>query len=441
MLNHHNESVRSSVSAGRAASFVGDSMSRDGRWGVGYFDGLRLDGALQPIYCLSHKRPIGFEGLIRPKDAQGQSMSPAELFGRATNPEQRVHLDRICRAVHVHNFVELGMNEGWLFLNLNPNLFWTYKRDSKAFTMDLLDHFGLNPNRVVLEILEKSIPDEGLMGALVDHYHDKGCLVAIDDFGSGHANFDRIWRFRPDIVKLDQSIITNAMHNPQARRMVSGLVSLIHQAGAMVLIEGIETRDQAMIALDAEADFVQGFYFGRPMSNLENINEMKSDALRELGIRFRQHFHIEAQRQFTEIRFYLNLLEKWVGQVDSLVVLRTNALEFAKESGVKRCFILDELGNQTGPNMAVGHSPHFAHIAGGDGADWSRRTYYRRAIVRLGVPQVIGPYFSQPDASMCITLSIAFVLDSIVWVFCADLEWCGSADMVVGENQFSFKLC
>ncbi|MBF0131747.1 MAG: EAL domain-containing protein [Magnetococcales bacterium] len=437
MLNHHNEWVRSSAPAGRVSGFVGDSVFRDGRWGVGYFDGLRLDGALQPIYCLSHKRPIGFEGLIRPKDTLGQPISPGELFGRATNPEQRVHLDRICRAVHIHNFVELGLDEGWLFLNLNPNLFWTYKRDLRAFTMDLLDHFNLDPHRVVLEILEKSIPDEGLMGALVDHYHEKGCLVAIDDFGSGHANFDRIWRFRPDIVKLDQSIITNAMHNPQARRMVPGLVSLIHQAGALVLIEGIETHDQAMIALDAEADFVQGFYFGRPMSDLEDVNELKSDALYELGIRFRHHFHGEAQKQFAKIRFYLDLLQRWIGPIDSLTVLRANALEFAKESGVKRCFILDEFGHQNGPNMAVGHRSHFAHIAGGDGADWSRRTYYRRAIVRHGVPQVIGPYFSQPDASMCITLSMALPLDGVVWVFCADLEWSGSADMVVGENRFT----
>ncbi|MBF0174328.1 MAG: EAL domain-containing protein [Magnetococcales bacterium] len=436
MLALRKESTLEARGVDRAARLVGDCMTRNGLWGVGHFSGLKLNGAFQPIYCLSHKRPVGYEGLIRPVDSQGQVVAPGALFGRAGNPEQRVHLDRLCRAVHIHNFTMLGLDEGWLFLNLNPNLFWTFKRETVAFTVDLLEHFGLDSNRVVLEILEQSIPDEGLMGELVDHYHEMGCLVAIDDFGSGHANFDRIWRFRPDIVKLDRSIIANAIHNPHARRMVPGLVSLLHQTGAMVLIEGIETHDEAMIALDAEADFVQGFLFGTPMTDLATVGGVKSGMLQKLAGRFRRRLVADTKRQFKEIRGYLDLLEPWVGMVDSFDALRRRGEAFALMDGVKRCFILNHRGSQVGPNMTVGHAPHFAHIAGGDGADWSRRTYYRRAVGRPGAIQVIGPYFSQPDAGMCITLSIALEIAGAVWVFCADIEWNGSADMIVGENRF-----
>ncbi|MBF0110903.1 MAG: EAL domain-containing protein [Magnetococcales bacterium] len=421
---------------GRVGRLVADSMVRNGRWGVGHFAGLSLHGAFQPIYCLSHKRPVGYEGLIRPVDSQGAAVSPGVLFGRAANPEQRVHLDRLCRAVHIHNFVTLGLDEGWLFLNLNPNLFWTFNREMAPFTADLLSHFSLHPRRVVLEILEKSIPDEGLMGELLDHYHDLGCLVAIDDFGSGHANFDRIWRFRPDIVKLDRSIIANAVHNPHARRIVPGLVSLLHQAGAMVLIEGIETHDEAMIALDSEADFVQGFLFGNPMTDLAMVGGVKSDTLKKLTGMFRRRLFGDTRRQFKEIRMYLDTLETWVERVDSVEDLRLKGEAFATVAGVKRCFILNHRGQQVGKNISMGDSPHFAHIAGGDGADWSRRTYYRRAVGRPGAIQVIGPYFSQPDAGMCITLSIALELSGTTWVFCADIEWKGSADMIVGENRF-----
>ncbi|MBF0139160.1 MAG: EAL domain-containing protein [Magnetococcales bacterium] len=423
-------------SGGRAARLVGESMTRQDRWAVGHFAGCRLTGALQPIYCLSHKRPVGYEGLIRPTNATGRSFSPGELFGKAGNPEQLIHLDRLCRAVHIHNFVTLGLESGWLFLNLNPNLFWTFKRSRVAFTLDLMHHFGLDPSRVVLEILEKSIPDEELMGELVDQYHAMGCLVAIDDFGSGQANFDRIWRLRPDIVKLDRSIIANALHNAHARRIIPGLVSLLHQAGAMVLIEGIETQDEAMIAWDAEADFVQGFLFGVPVTNLETIPALTGETVKKMTKSFRHHLVEEGQRQFGEIRRYLDILEAWVGRVASLDELRLKGGEMVAVAGVKRCFILNQWGIQVGPNISGEKSPHFAHIAGGEGADWSRRTYYRRAVGRPGAIQVVGPYFSQPDAAMCITLSIALeIRGGGTWIFCADVEWNGPADMVVGENR------
>lgn len=434
MLALNKESLLPSRPLNRAELFVRESMTREGRWGVGHFQGLHLRGAFQPIYCLSHKRPIGYEGLVRSTDAMAHPVSPSDLFGRAGSPETLVYLDRLCRAVHMHNFVEMGLEDGWLFVNLNPSLFWTFNSSATPFTVDLLDHFGLEPKRVVLEILEKYIPDEVLMGELINHYHLAGCLVAIDDFGSGHANFDRIWRFRPDIVKLDRSIIANAAHSVHARRMVPGLVSLLHQAGSIVLIEGIETKDEAMIALDAGADFVQGFYFCLPSTRLESVGHWRNDALEDLASVFRHYLYGETRRQFKEIRVHLDNLETWVDKVDSLEMLRASSLNFAKKPGVKRCFILNSLGIQVGANISVEQRPHFAHIAGGDGADWSRRTYYRRAVGRPGAIQVIGPYFSQPDASMCVTLSIAIEIEGEIWVFCTDIEWNGPADMIVGEN-------
>src|SRR5690606_3189599 len=89
-------------------------------------------------------------------------------------------------------------------------------------------------------------------------------LVAIDDFGAGESNFERVWRLRPDIVKLDRAMITEAAQNPLVQRILPGIVSLVHEAGALVVMEGIETERQALIALKSDVDFVQGFYFLRP---------------------------------------------------------------------------------------------------------------------------------------------------------------------------------
>ena len=90
-----------------------------------------------------------------------------------------------------------------------------------------------------------------------------GFLVAVDDFGAGHSNLDRLLTLRPDIVKLDRSLIH--AHQPDLRESVMPkLVSLLHEAGMLVVAEGIETEEDLLLAARSGVDFVQGFLFGQP---------------------------------------------------------------------------------------------------------------------------------------------------------------------------------
>lgn len=59
-------------------------------------------------------------------------------------------------------------------------------------------------------------------------------------------------------MKLDRSLALRASNDPKARQILNGIVGLLHQSGCLVLLEGVETHDQAMIAIDAGVDFVQG---------------------------------------------------------------------------------------------------------------------------------------------------------------------------------------
>lgn len=69
----------------------------------------------------------------------------------------------------------------------------------------LLQRYQIPAARVVVETIEGAIADEGQLSESVQFYKNLGCLVAIDDFGAGHSNIERIWRLVPDIVKLDRS--------------------------------------------------------------------------------------------------------------------------------------------------------------------------------------------------------------------------------------------
>jgi len=100
-------------------------------------------------------------------------------------------------------------------------------------------------------------------------YRRRGFRVAIDDFGAQDSNFDRLWRLTPDVVKIDRTLVVEAVRNPRARRVLPRIVDIIHQLGATVVCEGIETCLQDALARDSGADLVQGFLYGKPASLAE----------------------------------------------------------------------------------------------------------------------------------------------------------------------------
>ena len=240
------------------------------------FQGLTLRTALQPIFSISHKRIVGYEALIRAFDNDNASVLPMHLFQLPASDPENVLLDRLCRYLHVQNFASLTDEVNWLFLNVSPRVVATGKqRDS--FFGQLLQRTGFPPHRIVVEIVEQPTDDAELLRETVNYYKELGCLTAIDDFGAGHSNFERIWNLAPDIVKLDRQILTRATDDKRARQILNGIVSLLHQSGCLVLLEGVETREQAMIAIDGGVDFVQGFFFQRPGLELEEVIKTVSD--------------------------------------------------------------------------------------------------------------------------------------------------------------------
>jgi len=224
---------------------------------------FRVRSAFQPIFSFAHSRAVGFEGLARAWNERNEAVPPPVLLSADRSTEGIIYLDRLLRALHLANFSGPAFRETWLFLNVAPAVV-IHGRSCGPFFREALHAYGIPPQRVVLEVTEGATEDEGTLQSATRYYRDIGCLVAIDDFGAGHSNFDRIWRLRPDIVKLDRSLIAQAARDPAARRGLMGISGLLHETGALVLAEGIETEDEAVVSLQAEVDLFQGFLLGRP---------------------------------------------------------------------------------------------------------------------------------------------------------------------------------
>ncbi len=390
------------------------------------FKEYHLTSAYQPIFGLAHRRAVGYEALLRATDAAGMPVSPLEVFASAETTAGIVHLDRTCRMLHAGNWHALAAPDRWLFLNINPRVV-VEGSNYGPFFAELLSHNGLAPAQVVVEILENEITDEGLLADAVSYYRNLGCLVAIDDFGAGHSNFDRILRLAPDMVKLDRSLLQQARQHPLARRMLPGLVALLHEAGCLVVLEGIEDETEALLALEADADFAQGYFFARPAA-AELLAGDPTATFEALGRAARATLRDDIASRTTALQPCIDAFSRCAADYAAGVELAAASSTLFATPKVLRCYVLDAAGIQVGSNvlshtMTTVLEPRYQPLRETAGCDWSGRPYFRRALGEPGSVQVTRPYFSVTDAAMNITLSVAVHRGGVLHVVCCDMRY------------------
>lgn len=388
------------------------------------FQGLTLRTALQPIFSISHKRVVGYEALIRAFDTDNASVLPLHLFQLPTTEPENVLLDRLCRYLHIQNYSSLSDQVNWLFLNVSPKVV-ARGRQSDSFFGQLLERTGLQPHRVVIEIVEQPTDDSEQLRETVAYYQNLGCLTAIDDFGAGHSNFERIWNLSPDIVKLDRTLLTRAIADKKARQILNGIASLLHQSGCLVLLEGVETHDQAMIAIDAGVDFVQGFYFSHPSLDLTRLGQNSPDLEGLLtDYKSRNRVQLDPTQQITD--FFSGYFQGAVNKLRSGQKLDTACSDLLSHHAVSRCYLINTLGVQidhTLISQAIARNldPRFIPLENTSSADWYRQHYLKQALAQPEHIQVTRPYLSITGAYMCVTLSLAYSHQGEMKVLCCDI--------------------
>jgi len=232
---------------------------------ISTFIGIKLKSAFQPIVARDNGLVLGYEALLRPSLGDTQEVSPQFAFSFADQSGRLVKLDRVCRVLHMLNYLHLPDEKGLLFLNVHPKLLISVNAHGKVFERILHAH-SVPTFRVVIEILENAVEIDKHLIEAVGNYKDRGYKIAIDDFGSNHSNIDRLWRISPDFVKLDKSLVQEAEYNAKVARILPKLVEIVHELGAKSIIEGIENDIQYQLAKDSGADALQGYLLGRPSS-------------------------------------------------------------------------------------------------------------------------------------------------------------------------------
>jgi EAL domain-containing protein (putative c-di-GMP-specific phosphodiesterase class I) len=396
-------------------------LTRDAAgWRIVY-QGVTLRSAFQPVVSITHKRIVGYEALLRATDPNGQALAPDALFARAKATGPALALERLTRCVHFANFAEQNIETGWLFVNAMPQLL-RVGPDHRAFTDELCDYFGIAHHRVVIEMIEQPSTDEPQFERIVDSLRERDLLIAIDDFGTGFSNFDRIWRMRPDIVKLDRSLVARIAAPGADHQFATQLVTMLHRAGTMVLGEGVETEDEVMTLMEADVDFVQGFWLGKPHASAAAAS---GDAPARIDSMW-QRFHdraLAAPGTPVELASIEEAILAGVRTYQATGDLACAAQQTFRTPWARRVFVVDRHGDQHRPSIASEPqlvSARLAPLFPDTASNWSRRAYFKRALASPGRVAVMGPHYSLTEGKDCYTAAVTMETKDGVEVFCVD---------------------
>lgn len=227
--------------------------------------GYLLKSAYQPIFRRfgKHLIPIGVEALVRPF-REGEALSPADFFGGADVDPFR--MESVCRAIHMRNYRFLRPHGMRLFFNFSPRVNDDVARVDQRLEIIArrMGELGISMSLFVCEITESEALSDSVLQALIARFREHGMGIALDDFGAGSSTIQRLEQVRPDIVKIDGAWFRRAAAEPRAISLLARLVAGIKDAGSDVLVEGIETDQQLLAAIEIGSDCFQGYRLGRP---------------------------------------------------------------------------------------------------------------------------------------------------------------------------------
>ncbi len=224
----------------------------------------------QAIVDLKEEKIFGYEALSR--GPEGEFANPEYMFEIAHEANILWKLERACRQLALDTASELP--EGCtLFLNIEPG---------SVFDPELgeLSTAGLSPRRVVLEITERAaVKDYGLFRQALDLARGIGLRLAVDDVGAGYSGLRLLSETQPDFIKLDMNFIRNIQDKAVNRALVGVIAQLAETLDVVLIVEGVETREELEIIRAVGIRYAQGYLFSRPQPGFAEVKFEQLGAL------------------------------------------------------------------------------------------------------------------------------------------------------------------
>ena len=227
------------------------------------FQGFRI--VIQPQVETKNGRMFGGEVLLRWKN-EGKEISPSKFVPIL---EQTGMIAPVGKWI-----LEETMRKGKKILKYQPdfrlsvNVSYLQIMDQKFFPFleDTMERFQIPAENLLIELTEThfdEMPEH--LQRFIRQCKQIGIRFALDDFGSAYSGLQLLLQYPADLIKLDRTLMREITTSKEKMRFIMSVVYACHQFGKEVCVEGVETKEELDIVRQTECDFIQGFYFYKPL--------------------------------------------------------------------------------------------------------------------------------------------------------------------------------
>lgn len=230
----------------------------------------------QPIYSVEEQRFHSAEALLRLQDDQYGFISP-EIFIPAAEKSGAIHkigafvLDEVCRFIASEEYQSLHLD----YIEINLSVAQCMQNDLASQVLNTLKRYHVSPDQINLEITETAVSYS--QKAMMDNLNiltEAGISFSLDDFGTGYSNMWRIASLPLNIVKLDKSF-TDVEENPRLLIILQNTIKMIKDMNMKIVVEGIETEKLVDQFSELKCEYIQGYYYSKPIPKQEFIAFIK----------------------------------------------------------------------------------------------------------------------------------------------------------------------
>ncbi len=234
----------------------------------------RVEVFYQPFFNVKETRFNVAEALVRIRREDGTLIPPGEFIPVAEETGQVIQLgvrvfEKVCQLLEKGDVQRYGLEQ--IEINVSAAQF---DNDNPAkFVSKLIERYTINPNLINLEITESAAAqNKDIMLMNMNKLMEKGVTFSLDDFGTGRSNIDYFVNMPVSTVKFDYSFTHAFFENDKVKPVLSGMVDIVHKMHLSVVAEGIETEEQMKIMRNMGIEYIQGFYFSRPIPEDEFVS-------------------------------------------------------------------------------------------------------------------------------------------------------------------------
>lgn len=382
-----------------------------------------IDIYFQPIISIKKKKIFGYEALLRGyKD--GVYVPPNILFDEAIASGLALDFDKLVRIESIKKFKDYYEkdNKVLLFLNFeSSSINNTFKSDQYSFE-EILSVLNIPSKNIVLEVKEDTVESTQSLHDFSNYYKDRGFNIAIDDFGTGESQFDRLSIVKPDIVKIDKSLLHDIETNNINDEILNAIANMCNKIGAITLCEGVENEGEILKPMSFGIDIFQGYFFAHPSINEADYKNILSKIL---NIGYKHKDYLEDL-----IKCKNNLLDEasTISEIIISIVADTQDIEnteiskiLEQERRVEALYFINshdskQLGETTILTKNRGFYEPSVH-----GEDHSLKDYYYICKNSKDGKFISQKYISHASGNMCRTFSKRFTYNSNEIILCLDL--------------------